>query len=233
MLSLRSNGNWSAYRKISGNKFCHKNRNMAAFTLAEVLITLGIIGVIAALTLPTVINNIGEKSNIVALKKFYAEFYNATNMIKTEYEDPSYWKLKDNNAQSADWVMDRYKEHLSIQRICGAGDSSCMNFPIYSYNTKQAVITQSQYESWSLRGFILNNGMTGFFDVNNGNFSVFVDVNGFKNPNTLGIDVFAWAVNNQGKIVRYTDPSLNYSGNDNPEYNYAFEIMENGWEKKY
>ena len=63
-------------------------------------------------------------------------------------------------------------------------------------------------------------------------FSVFFDVNGFKKPNRLGVDVFAWAVNGKGKIVRYTDPSISI-GNDEPDYNYAFEIMENGWIKKY
>ena len=38
-----------------------KREGKCAFTLAEVLITLGIIGVVAALTLPSVINNFREK----------------------------------------------------------------------------------------------------------------------------------------------------------------------------
>ena len=42
------------------------------FTLAEVLITLGIIGVVAAMTMPTLINNINNKQNIAALKKAYS-----------------------------------------------------------------------------------------------------------------------------------------------------------------
>ena len=51
--------NWDNSRKI-------------AFTLAEVLITLGIIGVVAALTLPTVINNVHHKELETALKKQYS-----------------------------------------------------------------------------------------------------------------------------------------------------------------
>ncbi len=43
-----------------------------AFTLAEVLITLSIIGVIAALTLPTVIANYKKKNTAVRLQKFYS-----------------------------------------------------------------------------------------------------------------------------------------------------------------
>lgn len=42
---------------------------LKAFTLAEVLITLGIIGVVAAMTLPTVINNFRKKTNSSTVKK--------------------------------------------------------------------------------------------------------------------------------------------------------------------
>ena len=42
-----------------------------AFTLAEVLITLGIIGVVAALTLPGLITNYQKKVTAVRLEKFY------------------------------------------------------------------------------------------------------------------------------------------------------------------
>ena len=42
------------------------------FTLAEVLITLGIIGVVAAITLPTVIQNYQKQVLVTQLKKMYA-----------------------------------------------------------------------------------------------------------------------------------------------------------------
>ena len=51
-----------------------------AFTLAEVLITLGIIGIVAALTLPTIVQKQNKKSLEVAFKKAYANFYNAYNL---------------------------------------------------------------------------------------------------------------------------------------------------------
>ena len=41
------------------------------FTLAETLITIGIIGVVAALTIPSIIQNYQEKTTIVKLKKHY------------------------------------------------------------------------------------------------------------------------------------------------------------------
>lgn len=47
-----------------------------AFTLAEVLIILGIIGVVAALTMPNIIANIENQKNIAVLKKAYSEIQN-------------------------------------------------------------------------------------------------------------------------------------------------------------
>lgn len=48
-----------------------------AFTLAEVLITLGIIGIVAAMTLPSILQKRERLSTVVALKKFYSSFQNA------------------------------------------------------------------------------------------------------------------------------------------------------------
>ena len=203
----------------------------AAFTLAEVLITLGIIGVVAAMTLPSLNQKLDERSNITMLKKFYTEFSNATNLLISENSEPVSWGLVDNDQESSQRVLDMYKKRLNMQLICGEGDTRCFAFPVYKYDGTPK-ITENEYRSWALKSFILNNGTTVFFDVNTDCFSVFFDVNGFKKPNRLGIDVFAWAVNGKGKIVRYTDPSISI-GNDEPDYNYAFEIMENGWVKKY
>ena len=204
---------------------------LRAFTLAEVLITLGIIGFLAAITLPALQQKLDERQNITALKKFYTEFANATNFLISEQSSPSSWGLVDNDSESSQRVLEMYQKQLNMIKICGEGDSSCFAFPVCKYDGTP-VITESEYNSWALKSFILNNGTTVFLDVNNGNFSVFFDVNGFKNPNRLGVDVFAWAVNGQGQIVRYTDPSIT-SGNDVADYNFAFEIMEHGWVKKY
>lgn len=202
------------------------------FTLAEVLITLGIIGVVAAMTLPTLQQKLDERSNISALQKFYTEFANATNLLIYDYGEPEVWGLKNNDQDSSEQVLNLYKQRLNMTKICGEGDTTCFAFPVYTYDGTEQKITESQYASWALKSFVLNNGVTVFFDVNEGNFSVFFDVNGKKKPGRLGNDVFAWAVNGKGKIVRYTDSSLNGSGTDE-DYNYAFEIMENGWQKKY
>lgn len=69
------------------------NNSKKAFMLAEVLITLGIIGVVAAMTLPAMIQKQQKKEVIVSLQKMYstlmqaAESYQAANGIYiTEFD---------------------------------------------------------------------------------------------------------------------------------------------------
>lgn len=56
------------------------------FTLAEVLITLGIIGIVAAMTIPNLMNNYTQKRNINTWKKAYAEFTQLAKQISYDYE---------------------------------------------------------------------------------------------------------------------------------------------------
>ncbi len=58
--------------------------NKRAFALAEVLITLGIIGVIAAITLPTVISNYKKKLTAVKLQRFYSLMNQAIQRWETD-----------------------------------------------------------------------------------------------------------------------------------------------------
>ena len=61
------------------------------FTLAEVLITLGIIGVVAAMTIPTLISNVSRKQHLTAFKKKYAEITEAVKLSTIENQEPSKW----------------------------------------------------------------------------------------------------------------------------------------------
>ena len=59
--------------------------NKAAFTLAEVLITLGIIGVVAAMTLPSLVNKINMHHYIAQLKSDYSILSQTQSAIIAEY----------------------------------------------------------------------------------------------------------------------------------------------------
>ena len=73
----------------------HHNKLKNGFTLAEVLITLGIIGVVAALTIPTLIGNYQKKEVAVRLQKMYNTIQNAISQAELENGPSETWIFKD------------------------------------------------------------------------------------------------------------------------------------------
>ena len=72
------------------------------FTLAEVLITLGIIGVVAALTVPTLIAKYKEKENVAKLKKVYSTLSQAMLFAVEEYGTLDTWGMSQSNVGKND-----------------------------------------------------------------------------------------------------------------------------------
>lgn len=94
------------------------NSRKIAFTLAEVLITLGIIGVVAALTLPALIANYKEKAFVVAAKKNYSVLTNAINKWNVDNgsigDNSAFWLSK---ATDDDLTLAFAKE-LNAIKVC-------------------------------------------------------------------------------------------------------------------
>ncbi len=78
------------------------------FTLAEVLITLGIIGVVSALTIPTLIANHQKEVVATSLRKAYAELNLALQMAISDYGDISTWDY--NTGSEVDLWAQKYIE---------------------------------------------------------------------------------------------------------------------------
>ena len=85
-LSRRGRGNDAKFPKRT-----YSLKKKVAFTLAEVLITLGIIGVVASLVLPQKIENYQKKQVEVKLEKFYSTFNQALQRSVQEHGDMSGW----------------------------------------------------------------------------------------------------------------------------------------------
>ena len=79
-----------------------KIKKLNAFTLAEVLITLGIIGVVAAMTMPTLITKYKEKTTVAKLKETYSMLNQAFKMAQVKNGDPQYWYGGGNDMGSAE-----------------------------------------------------------------------------------------------------------------------------------
>lgn len=178
----------------------------SAFTLAEVLITLGIIGVVAAMTMPSLMNKIQNKHLVTALKKSYSVLSQATTMVQTENPITD-WSMG-NDLDSVRNFYEYYKPYLKLAKDCGCdttqsgcwskGGTKALNGQSYTYShdgyigdyTCSVILSDGTniiFDAWYQKylGINDNMGWTYFF---------FTDVNGNKKPNMLGRDVFTIAI---------------------------------------
>ena len=92
-----------------------------AFTLAEVLITLGIIGVVAAMTLPVLIQNYQKKATATSVKKAYSELNQIIDRAKADYGDPSGWDYYGEDELDK-WVQTYIEPYVNVIKA-----GSCVN----------------------------------------------------------------------------------------------------------
>ncbi len=85
----------------------------AAFTLAEVLITLGIIGIVAAMTLPTIISKYKRQVVEVKLQKFYSIMNQAVTMSLAEHNDIPLESQHGENSTNAAYIENWYKTYIT------------------------------------------------------------------------------------------------------------------------
>ena len=187
-----------------------KNQKLkTGFTLAEVLITLVIIGVVAALTIPTAINNSKEQE----LKSQFAKGYSTVSqaVYKTIMNDfygyvaCSYYKDASTNSfdygrtATADCpnFYNAFAKNLSIQKVCEGNSKSGGCVPTYqSYNNSGGC---GGYNSSNINSattsYVLSNGQIIIPYTSSFLHPLFlIDINGHKGPNAYGKDLFSFRV---------------------------------------
>ena len=184
----------------------HHIKSRKAFTLAEVLITLGIIGVVAALTIPTLINNYRKKVLETGFKKSMSTIQQALNTTAAECGADYLLKYRMDNLVTASIpkeeriaINEIFAEQLKYVKILTNRETS--KIQTYSFKSKQD--TGSSYEI--LRPFdwinypnmyILPDGttITGMAFQTHGTYDgikIGFDTNGpYKGPNRFGYDLF-------------------------------------------
>lgn len=188
-------------------KSISKLHAMIAFTLAEVMITLGIIGIVAEITIPTLMNNVSDMQYKAAWKKNFANISNATNMIKSD----NWGSLKSLCADNDnDCLNGLYAQKFSYTKICNSGSI----YGICWHNNNTSYSLDGGLMSWDNgAGFVLADGTLLDVNLYSGNCSqpvgtinvcgtIHVDVNGFKGPNKRGKDIFSlWLL--QDRVLPY------------------------------
>ncbi len=92
-------------------------KRKVAFTLAEVLITLGIIGIVAAMTLPSLLTNYREKQRVSQLKKTYSTLQQAFLRAEEAHGEYQYWDLTNTNTQGVDENGNYILDHSGSEKV--------------------------------------------------------------------------------------------------------------------
>lgn len=180
------------------------------FTLAEVLITLGIIGIVAAMTIPTLINNAQDAQFKSAWKKEYSVISQAIQKMTTD------------NGGSLNGIIDSWDRlydpltsgsYLNVaQKYKYSGDNGGWS----NYNPATGIV-----DTTYIKEFNGNNCWEWWWCTNNGGRAILqdgsffwvlsnastagaqinIDVNGYKGPNTVGKDIFGLTVTIDGKVT--------------------------------
>ena len=101
-----------------------KNNRKIAYTLAETLITLGIIGVVAAITMPTLINKIQDRQNIAKWKREYSLISNAFQSVVNEDIEVSLPISYNYSPGYTDEFLDAFESKLKIVDMCSGQSNS-------------------------------------------------------------------------------------------------------------
>lgn len=179
------------------------------FTLAEVLITLGIIGVVAALTMPALIANHQKTVVVTKLKKVYSVMNQAVTMsiANDTWTQPPTDKREDNVAL-AEWLNSALVPYLNGAKLYDNNPNQ--QYSPVNFNSRPTII--------------LADGSALTFN-NNNLIHVYYDINGRQGPNRGGRDWFRFFLDynlkSNTKAMGYFYPSgyaYSNSGNEEEEF---------------
>ena len=170
---------------------------LVAFTLAEVLITLGIIGVVAALTMPALIQNYRKSVVENKLKSEYSLISNAIRMSEAKNGSSEDWATcgEDSSFECTKSFFDTYlAPELKTVKICGNDNKEeCWTEPV-SLSGKKGYLSPL-IDNMGLTA-ILSNGTSLYMWAGRQNseaahLQIWFDIDGpTKGKGIIGADVF-------------------------------------------
>lgn len=224
------------------------------FTLSEVLITLGIIGIVAAMTLPNIVAKYKQIVMVNRLKKAYSVMSQA--MLFTVQKDGDLTSLNVRNGSQEsinNWYKFSLKPYINVikecydEAGCWAKDVKTIGGVTPYWGSDKGIggggiVTFTTVDGFNVSMDALDNmGMRFGVKSENGASDfllVFVDVNGNKRPNIVGKDIHAFMFSPSRGFVPagrdLSDKELNANCNASNKTDfggyYCFEkIMRNGW----
>ena len=201
LTTYRLNDSTSFLDTVFSRFTSHFSRKRVAFTLAEVFITLGIIGVVASLTLPSVIHKYKTEVLKTQFKKSYSSLSQAVLLAREDIgvtNFKSYCVINDgksfvNKSECSQAILKQLKR---TENICQYDRNKA-----YTYSKTQ----KYPYVDMGATAFPrhgLSDGTCADIIINASRIGVSIDTNGNKKgPNALGHDIFSFWVNDSGALV--------------------------------
>ena len=199
-----------------------------AFTLAEILITLGVIGVVAAMTMPTLIKNYKKQYTVNKLKETYTILSQALQRAVVENGEPKNWIYN-----GGDFFVENYlSPYLKIIK-------KSSNSPRHYY-LSGVELPKNFYDN-CIHYYLINGVEITVRPYGNTHHIIMADLNGIQGPNTYGKDCFKFEFVNSAddfslsKSFRFNGTTSDISKikadckkGQNGDFCGAW-IMENGW----
>jgi len=164
---------------------------------------MGIIGVVAALTLPNLNSSTGEKEKVAKVKKIYSNLEDAYGRAEAVYGPFNQWNSNTTK------VAGRLTEFMKLSKDCGLTSSGAC----FSNSVKFDVSSNLYVENGAFYKAILADGTSvsigpyctlSNYSCDSNNYAVYIDIDGVrKGANTVSKDVFAFRIKNNGEIVPF------------------------------
>jgi len=190
-------------------------KRQTAFTLAEVLITLLIIGIIASIVIPGLIADTQDTEFKTAWKKVFSDFSQAGKLAALN-NSGSLSDALGTSTGTEGYFRDALLKHMSYTKLCAentaAGPDGCWHAANTFYSLSGSAIS-SDYTSYSRA--VLNNGSLVSFNLQSTTCTytytanddscgvVIIDINSFKGPNKVGKDIYGLHITRNGTAVPF------------------------------
>ncbi|MBQ8168242.1 type II secretion system protein [bacterium] len=184
---------------------CNNSRR-AAFTLAEVLITLAIIGVVAAMTIPTLIGNYQKREYVTRLQKAHSMLDKGFRLMLAQegverFGDTKfasdYIKANGDYAAIEKAMQDNFSKYFKLGEACCKNSTDGCSMYGLGYSTLKDPGTRDAAISGGIPYFTLADGTTVYMmAIGNSDVGMsgelWIDINGVAKPNTFGRDMFVY-----------------------------------------
>ena len=183
--------------KLKKNSLHSSLKRKAAFTLAEVLVTLGIIGVVSAMPLPTLISNHRNKVLEAQFKKEYSFIMQTVDTFLQRTSCAEAFCIKSDNFIKEFEKFTKFVHKCTPtsidEKLCFTRINDC------SYTDLQRKLDCVRVQVLDDYQYVLPDGALITFN----NTTIGVDVNGkTKRPNAIGQDVFLFELKAENFSVK-------------------------------